>query len=67
MLPFLSKMHQKSLSAGAPLAGRAYSAPPDPLAVWGWDEDFSNSVPSVTKSWLRAWWAASLGVVIMGW
>ena len=35
MPAFRAKMHQKSISAGAPApdpAGGAYSAPPDPLA-----------------------------------
>ena len=35
----------KSLAAGAPPhdpAGGAYSAPPDPLAVMGWDGDLDN-------------------------
>ena len=40
-------------SAPDPVGG-AYSALPDPLAVWAWDGDFSNHVPPVTKSWLRA-------------
>ena len=35
-------------------AGGAFSAPPDPLAGWGWDGEFANYVPPVTKSWLRA-------------
>ena len=26
-------------------AGGAYSAPPDPLAVWGWDGEFAHCVP----------------------
>ena len=37
MPDFRAKMHQKSISAGAPSpdpAGGAYSAPPDPLAAF---------------------------------
>ena len=53
-------------------AGGAYSAPPDPLAVWGWDGGFANYVPPpppVTKSWLRAcsiyrWTRISLDLTI---
>ena len=40
-------------SAPDPVGG-AYNVPPGPLAVWAWDGDFSNYVPPVTKSWLRA-------------
>ena len=43
MLLLGSKMHQKSWAAGPDPAGGAYSAPPDPLAEFGWDRDFQNT------------------------
>ena len=52
-------------------AGGAYSAPPDPLAVMGWDGDLVTTflgcklcapllvagAPLLFWGWLRAWWA----------
>ena len=42
LLPFLSKMHRNRCRLGLRPRPRwgAYSAPPDPLAVWGRDREF---------------------------
>ena len=53
--------------------GGAYSAPPDPLAVTGWDGDGNNScggrlcapllvtgAPLLFWGWLRAWWGVQI-------
>ena len=71
----------KSLAAGAPPpdpAGWAYRAPPDPLAVTGWDRDLTTlSLGSANTPWTRmdrnsgqmpAWVAASyIGILYMEW
>ena len=47
MLPFLSKMHQNCGRLGLRPRPhwRSLQRSPTPLAVWGWDGDFSNYVP----------------------